>query len=130
IYAAVAESAVSRPAAWQQAAGLLEVLKRPAVPTRNAAEELAEERLNAITHGLGLVISMVATAYLLGMVTVGGTTRQVAGCGIYGLTLMLMYAASTLLHAARDARQKLRFQVCDHVAIYLLIAGTYTPFLL
>lgn len=108
---------------------LRQVLTRPAVPTRNATEELAEEKLNAMTHGAGIVLSLIGLVMLVtGAGSVGGSIRIVT-CGIYGVTLMLMYAASTSLHAAECPRLKLRFQVCDHVAIYLLIAGTYTPLL-
>jgi hemolysin III len=93
------------------------------------AEQLDEEYLNAVTHGLGFIISVAAVAYMLGYaMTVGGWLR-VASCGVYGATLVIMYAASTSLHAARRPRVKQRFQLCDHVSIYLLIAGTYTPFL-
>jgi hemolysin III len=94
-----------------------------------AAEQLDEEWLNAVTHGLGFLCSVAAVAYMLGQaVTVGGWLR-VASCGVYGATLVLMYGASTSMHAARRPRVKQRFQLCDHVSIYLLIAGTYTPFL-
>ncbi len=79
---------------------------------------------------MGLALSAAAVAYMLTFaVTMGGSFRVVS-CGVYGATLVLMYAASTSLHAARKPRLKRRFQLCDHVSIYLLIAGTYTPFLL
>jgi hemolysin III len=104
-------------------------LTRPAVPTRSFVEELAEERLNAVTHGIGLLASFGAFAWLLATVIESGGAVRIAACGIYGVSLMLMYAGSTALHSAIRPKWKLRFQVCDHVAIYLLIAGTYTPFL-
>src|SRR5438105_303914 len=110
-------------------AKLTSALSRPAHTTRSEAEELAEERLNTITHGLGVAVSAAAVAYMLAYaVSVGGWLR-VASCGVYGVTLVLMYAASTSLHAAQRPKLKRRFQLCDHVSIYLLIAGTYTPFL-
>jgi len=67
--------------------------------------------------------------YLLTSVVMVGGWLRIASCGVYGVSLVLMYAASTSLHAARQPGLKLRFQLFDHVAIYLLIAGTYTPFL-
>lgn len=96
---------------------------------RSADEELQEELLSAATHGLGLLLSAAAVAYLLAFViTLGGWVR-LASCGVYGASLVMMYAASTALHSARRPDLKLRFQLYDHVAIYLLIAGTYTPLL-
>jgi hemolysin III len=110
-------------------AKLANALSRPEDATRDEAEELAEERLNAITHGVGLAVSAAAVAYLFAFaMTVGGWAR-VTSCGVYGATLVLMYAASTSMHAARRPGLKRRFQLCDHVSIYLLIAGSYTPFL-
>ncbi len=110
-------------------ARLAGALSRPDDGTRDEAEELAEERLNAITHGLGLAVSAAAAAYLVAFsLTVGGWGRIIS-CSVYAATLVLMYAASTSMHAARRPRLKRRFQLCDHVSIYLLIAGTYTPFL-
>jgi hemolysin III len=106
-----------------------QLLRRPAAVARTADEELLEERLNTITHGLGLAISAAGVVYLLASVVMVGGWLRIASCGVYGVSLVLMYAASTSLHAARQPGLKLRFQLFDHVAIYLLIAGTYTPFL-
>jgi len=108
---------------WAQA------LKRPSVSSRSVDQELVEERLNTLTHGLGLAISLAAFCFLLMSAASSGGTVRLASCAVYGATLILMYAASTSLHAAKSPRQKMRFQVCDHVSIYLLIAGTYTPFM-
>jgi hemolysin III len=104
-------------------------LTRPAVPTRSTVEELADERLNAVSHGIGLIASFGACAWLMATAAESGGTVRVAACGTYGISLLLMYAGSTALHSTIDPKWKLRFQVCDHVAIYLLIAGTYTPIL-
>jgi hemolysin III len=104
-------------------------LTRSAVPTRSVAEELDDERLNAITHGIGLLASFGAVAWLVTTAIESGGAIRIAACGLYGVSLMLMYAGSTALHSANQSKWKLRLQICDHVAIYLLIAGTYTPFL-
>lgn len=106
-----------------------QVLKRPVGYTRTLVEEQAEERLNALTHGLGLAMSLAAFGFLLMTAASSGETVRLASCGLYGVTLILMYAASTSLHSAQSPQQKMRFQVCDHISIYLLIAGTYTPFM-
>jgi hemolysin III len=110
-------------------AKLAGALSRPEEATRDEAEELAEERLNAITHGLGFVVSAAAVVYLVAFAVTADDWLRAVSCGVYGATLVLMYAASTSLHAARRPKLKRRFQLCDHVSIYLLIAGTYTPFL-
>jgi hemolysin III len=112
----------------EQLVKLARALKRSDA-IRTEAEEQYEERLNAITHGLGLAISMVAVSYLLVVVVMAGGWLRMASCGVYGMSLLLMYASSTGLHAVRRPKMKLRFQLFDHVSIYLLIAGTYTPFL-
>jgi hemolysin III len=122
------ESAPSLPG-YETAARLAQALTRPAVPGRTAAENVHEEHVNAITHGLGLMISLLGCAYLLGTATTVGW-KEVLGCGIYGGSLVAMYLASTSLHVAESLQVRGRFQMADHVAIYLLIAGTYTPFLL
>jgi hemolysin III len=108
---------------------LATALTRPATASRTTDEERVEERLNTVTHGLGLAASAVAVAYLLSYVAAAGDLSRVASCAVYGVTLVLMYASSTSLHAAQQPKLKRRFQLCDHVSIYLLIAGTYTPFL-
>ena len=108
---------------------LARALKRPVHAPRTEAQEIFEERLNSITHGFGLAASSLAVVYLLVVVVMVGGWLQVTSCIVYGATLLLMYASSTGLHAARRPVLKRRFQLCDHVSIYLLIAGTYTPFL-
>jgi hemolysin III len=87
-----------------------------------------EEFVHAITHGLGAVCSMVGMVVLLTLATAGGS-MAVLGCCIYGVTLVLMYTASTLYHSVPFAMVRLKraLQTADHCAIFLLIAGTYTP---
>jgi hemolysin III len=105
-------------------------LEQPAQPTRTAEEAQAEERMNCLTHGIGVVASLIGLVYLLhGAMQTGGTLRML-GCGVYGVSMVLLYTASTLLHGVSEPKLKKRFQAADHVCIYLLIAGTYTPFLL
>lgn len=99
---------------------------RSAPKDRTSIEELA----NAITHGVGLVLSLIGFAVLLVLALMRGGPWQIAGCAIYGVTLVSLYAASTLYHSASSPRLKRALLIFDHCAIYLLIAGTYTPFLL
>ena len=93
-------------------------------------ETPAEERLSSITHGIGAVLSVVGFAALLAMAFLRGTPRHVITLGIYGASLLALYLTSTCYHACREGRVKRRLQVVDHIAIYCLISGTYTPFLL
>jgi len=97
-----------------------------AVRSRDPLEELA----NAITHGVGLVFSIIGFVILLALAVMRGGPWQIAGCAIYGVTLVCLYAASTLYHSVLSPRFKRALLIFDHCAIYSLIAGTYTPFLL
>jgi len=89
-----------------------------------------EEVANAVTHGVatGLSVGGLAALTALGVVR-GATGGQVASLAVYGTTLVLTHLASTLYHSLRSRRAKTVFRVLDHASIYLLIAGTYTPFL-
>jgi hemolysin III len=91
---------------------------------------LGEEIANSVTHGVAALASVAALPILL-VVAVGRRDPwQVVGGAIFGVTLVMLYAASTLYHALPHPRAKRVFRVLDHSAIYLLIAGTYTPFAL
>jgi len=95
------------------------------LPVVAASEEVA----NYLTHGGGLVLSLCAWLQLLAM-TERGTPWQQLGAAVYGGTLIVLYLASTSYHAVQQAGLKSKLRVCDHASIYLMIAGTYTPFLL
>lgn len=90
----------------------------------------AEETANSFTHGIGLVLSVIGFVPLLTLSVATGSPGHIVGCGVFGLTLVLMYTTSTLYHSFQAPRVKQLFHVLDHIAIYLLIAGTYTPFML
>ena len=90
--------------------------------------EINYEIANSISHGIGLLLSIPALVLLLHLATSYGTTRHVVCVGIYGFSLVSVYAASTLYHGFQERRIKKIFEIIDHCAIYLLIAGTYTPF--
>ena len=89
-----------------------------------------EELPNTLTHGFGLLCSILGFVVLLAITLIRGGKWQVISCAIYGVTLICVYAASTLYHGVSSPRWKKGFLLFDHCAIYLLIAGTYTPFLL
>lgn len=92
--------------------------------------ERLEELANSVTHGIGMVLSIVGLAVLVTVAVLRGTAWHIVSCAIYGATLVLLYTASTLYHSFQQEKIKKIFRIFDHCAIYLLIAGTYTPFLL
>lgn len=87
----------------------------------------AEEIANSITHGVGAVLAGVALAFLLVSAASQGTARHLACAAGFGATMVILYSTSALYHAVTDPRAKRLFNILDHSAIYLLIAGTYTP---
>ncbi|MDX1587472.1 MAG: hemolysin III family protein [Oleiphilaceae bacterium] len=89
-----------------------------------------EERLNSLTHGLGAVLAVVATLSMVVMASLQGDPWRIVAVSVYGSTLITLFLASTLYHSAREPRWRRAFKMFDHCAIFLLIAGTYTPFLL
>lgn len=89
-----------------------------------------EEIANWITHGIGLAASVVGLTLLIVYSSLRGDAWHVVSFTVFGLTLLILYTVSTIYHARRDERAKLFFRKLDHAAVFLLIAGTYTPFLL
>lgn len=88
------------------------------------------EIANAVTHGLGTALAVAALVLLIVFASIYGDAWHVVSFSIYGATLVMLYLASTLYHSFQNARVKYVFRILDHAAIYLLIAGTYTPFTL
>jgi hemolysin III len=91
---------------------------------------IGEEIANSVTHGVGLIASIAAFPVLLLKARSSADPSALLGATVYGLTLILLYATSTVYHALPISKGKQLFRVLDHSAIYLLIAGTYTPFAL
>lgn len=91
---------------------------------------LGEEIANAVTHGVGVLLSALALTALLVVTVQAGDPWRMAGVGVFGVTLILCYLASFLYHAIPHPGAKDTMRMLDHCAIFLLIAGTYTPFLL
>ena len=89
-----------------------------------------EEVAHALTHGVGAVLSIAALVVMLTWAGAYGDTWHIVAASIYGVSLIILYTASTLYHAFPWPKLKGYFQQLDHAAIFLLIAGTYTPFLL
>lgn len=91
---------------------------------------LGEEIANSISHGVGALLSIVALVVMVILASIYGNVYQIVSVSIYGGTLVLLYTMSTLYHAITNEKAKKVFRVLDHASIYLLIAGTYTPFTL
>ena len=87
-----------------------------------------EERLNVISHGLGLILSLIAFILLITGASKSGTFWHVVSFTIYGASLVILYSASTLYHYVQEPRLRYKLNIFDHAAIYVLIAGSYTPF--
>lgn len=89
-----------------------------------------EEIANAITHGIGALLSLSALAVLIVFAALNGDVWHIVSFAIFGSTMLLLYVSSTLVHSFPEGKVKDLFEFFDHSAIYLFIAGTYTPFTL
>jgi hemolysin III len=100
------------------------------VASREREQSLGEEIANSVSHGVGLVAAVIAVPFLVVGAGQSGYTAEIVGVSVFATTMVLLYLVSTLYHALPRNRAKRVFRVLDHGAIYLLIAGTYTPFTL
>ena len=89
-----------------------------------------EEIANSLSHGIGLAAALVGASFLIVAATQQGSASFIVGASVFATTMVLLYLASMLYHALPQSRAKDVLLVCDHAAIFLLIAGTYTPFTL
>lgn len=89
-----------------------------------------EEVANAITHGIGALLSVAALVLLIVFSSIKGTAWHVVSFTIYGVSMLLLYTSSTLVHSFKEGKLKDLFEIFDHSSIYIYIAGTYTPFML
>ncbi len=89
-----------------------------------------EELFNSITHGIGVLISIAGLVLLIVFSSIYGNSIHIVSCTIFGSALVLLYTASTLYHSFQTPKLKYVFRILDHSCIYILIAGTYTPFTL
>jgi len=90
----------------------------------------SEEIVNALTHGVGILASVAGGSVLIVLAALAGSAWDIVGVAVFTASLVLLYTASTMYHAARSEELKRRLKIFDHCAIYLLIAGTYTPFMI
>jgi len=89
-----------------------------------------EEKFNVISHAFGLVLSLIALVLLVVFASLEGSAWHVVSFSIYGASLIVLYAASTFYHNSKTPKLRYRLNIFDHASIYILIAGTYTPFTL
>lgn len=109
----------------------MSVLLSPHAPVTVTPEAVRREEIaNALTHGIGALASAAAGAVLVTLAILHGTRMQQVSAIVFCTSLLLLYTASTLYHAIPGTTAKRRLKIFDHCAIYLLIAGTYTPFAL
>jgi hemolysin III len=99
-------------------------------PTPRRVPSLGEEIANSVSHGVGVFAALAATPFLVVGAARRGDAFAIVGASIFAGTTVVLYGASTLYHALPGSRAKRVFRVLDHSAIFLLIAGTYTPFAL
>lgn len=92
--------------------------------------EAKEEKFNVISHGIGLILSIVALVLLVVYASIYGSSYHIVSFSIYGASLIVLYSASTLYHYIQSTKIRYRLNIFDHASIYILIAGTYTPFTL
>ena len=100
------------------------------VSTTNREPSLGEEIANSVSHGVGFLLALVATPFLVVAAARRGDSAAIVGASVFAATTAVLYLASTLYHALPKSKAKQIFRVIDHSAIFLLIAGTYTPFTL
>ncbi|WP_329741477.1 PAQR family membrane homeostasis protein TrhA [Dyella sp. A6] len=101
-----------------------------ALPAQMPRYSVGDELASSLIHGVGILLSIAGLATLVALAAIHGDARAVTASAVYGSSLVLLYTASTLYHAVRSEPVRRRLRVLDHIAIYLLIAGTYTPFTL
>ena len=92
--------------------------------------DLTEEKINVITHAIGLLLSIAALVLLIIHASSNGSARHIVSFTIFGASMILLYSASTLYHYSQTPNIRRKLNILDHASIYVLIAGTYTPFTL
>ncbi len=104
----------------------MKAMKRNPISNQTKPEEIA----NAITHCIGILLGIAALSILVVFASLKGDPWKIVSFSLYGASLVILYTASTLYHSIKNIRLKQLFQILDHSSIFILIAGTYTPFVL
>lgn len=98
-------------------------------PSLNYSPEI-EEKFNVLSHAFGILLSIIALIFLVLKACMQGDAWQIVSFSIYGASLIMLYTASTIFHSSKDEERRNKLNVFDHASIYVLIAGTYTPYVL
>ncbi len=98
--------------------------------TKNSDLILREELANSITHGFGMLFGIVSIPILIATATHSGNTAAIVGASVYGFCFLMLFTFSTLYHGFQHPKVKHTMMIMDHISIYFLIAGSYTPFIL
>ena len=114
----------------KRASGLLRVLQATGLFRWERRSTKAEEALNILTHGIGIGLAIAALCLLVAFAVVHHNPWAIVACSIFGVTMFTLYFGSTMCHVSIGDKSECFFEVWDSIAIYALIAGTYTPFLL
>ena len=114
----------------KHASKLLKVLRATGLFRWEKPSTRAEEVVNILTHGIGIGLAIAALTLLVVFAGIKGDAWAIVSCAIFGVTMITLYFGSTMCHATIGKKHECFFEVWDSVAIYALIAGTYTPFLL
>lgn len=109
---------------------MLRRLEKISTPRSVRPFTLGEEIFHSITHGIGSGLSIAGLTLLVVLAALYGDVYQIVGFSVFGVSLVVLYLSSTLYHGLQHPKTKRIFKVFDHSSIYLLIAGSYTPFLL
>jgi hemolysin III len=89
-----------------------------------------EELINSLSHGLGVILGIVGIPILTALATLKGSPAAIVGAAVYGFGFLMVYGSSAIYHGVTHPRAKEFFRILDHISIYLMIAGSYTPFIL
>lgn len=98
--------------------------------TQNSNTKIKQELVNSIVHGFGIIFGIVSIPILIAFAIKSDNTSGVVGAAIYGFSFLQLFTFSTLYHGIQHTQAKRTLEILDHISIYFLIAGTYTPFLL
>lgn len=102
--------------------------EKPARPLKQYTR--GEEVFNSVSHGVGALLAVIGGSVIVTLAVLMGSAREIAACIIYAISLFILYTMSTLYHAFPFPKVKYVFRIFDHSSVFLLIAGTYTPFML
>ena len=97
---------------------------------KNSNTQIKKEIVNSIVHGFGIIFGIVSIPILIAFALKGSNIRGVIGAAVYGFCFLQLFTFSTLYHGFQNTQVKRTLEILDHISIYFLIAGTYTPFLL